>query len=879
MHSAQEIRQKFLDFFKSKQHNVVPSAPIVLKDDPTLMFTNAGMNQFKDIFLGNKKADYPRVADTQKCLRVSGKHNDLEEVGHDTYHHTMFEMLGNWSFGDYFKEEAIDFAWELLTDVYGIDKDRLYASVFKGDEKEGIPEDSEAIEFWKKYLPEKRILKYDKKDNFWEMGETGPSGPCSEIHVDLRSDEDRSKIDGSTLVNADHPQVIEVWNLVFIQYNRKADRSLELLPAKHVDTGMGLERLCAVLQNKPSTYDTDLFQPLFHKMKELSGIEYGKSEETDIALRVCVDHIRALAFGIADGQLPTNTGAGYVLRRILRRAVRYGYSYLNLNKPFFNELIPILSKQFEGVFDELKSQKEFIQKVILEEERSFLATLSAGLKKLDTIENTLQLNGAFVFELYDTYGFPVDLTRLIASEKGMTIDEAGFKNEMQKQKDRSKADAEKTSGDWVEIKSFDCDSKYVGYKNFEARDHIEAYVSMYRVQSSKGKKYFQVILNQTPFYAESGGQVGDTGIFEIDGKDYQVFDTKKEGSTIIHYLNEFPEEQAHQTVTAKVDYKRLYKVASNHSATHLLHAALRNILGDHVEQKGSLVAPDYLRFDFSHFSKVSEEDLKRIENEVNQKIRENILLTEHVNVPKEKALEMGAMALFGEKYEDKVRVIVFDPEYSVELCGGCHVQATGKIGWFKIVSESAVAAGVRRIEALTGEKAQEYVEKHFKLLDALKGVLKNDKDVLAGAKSVMNQNQQLEEALKTANAIQEKAIKEELIKSAEKLGELNFIGKTIRVSSPDSLKNILFQMRQETQNLIAVLGAEINQKATLAVIIDDELVKQKELNADQLIREAAKEIQGGGGGQPFFATAGGSNPNGLENAIHRIKKMVETQIN
>lgn len=866
-----EIRKQFLDFFESKGHKIVPSAPMVVKNDPTLMFTNAGMNQFKDYFLGHAEAKDKRVADTQKCLRVSGKHNDLEEVGVDTYHHTMFEMLGNWSFGDYFKEEAIAWAWELLTEVYKIDTSRLYVTVFEGDQEDGVPMDTESIEIWKKYIAEDRIILANKKDNFWEMGDTGPCGPCTEIHVDARTDEERAKSDGKSLVNQDHPQVIEIWNNVFIQYNRMASGKLVELPAKHVDTGMGLERLAMVLQGKQSNYDTDLFQNLIKHLEKVSGFTYGVKEETDIALRVIADHVRAIAFSIADGQLPSNTGAGYVIRRILRRAVRYGYSVLDLKEPFICGLATVLSNEMGDAFPELRSQLSILENVIREEESSFFRTLEQGIKRIDMIleeltsKNEKIISGHAVFELYDTFGFPVDLTSLIARENGFSIDEIGFNTELEKQKSRSRAATSIATDDWVELREDDR-SEFVGY------DHTETHVfiTKYRKVTQKGKTFFQVVLNITPFYAEGGGQVGDKGVLVSESETVRIFDTKKENNLTVHLTDKLPEFPL-EKFEAKVDVKRRELAASNHSATHLLHHALREVLGTHVEQKGSLVSPDYLRFDFSHFSKVTEEELSRIEELVSEDIRKNISLEEHRAVPMDDAVEMGAMALFGEKYGDLVRVIRFGD--SVELCGGTHVPATGKIGLFKITSESAVAAGVRRIEAITNDTAIAFYKEKAACLEAIQRLLKNPKDPEKAIEDLLTKNQSLSKTIEQFEKEKAGQFKQELKNQFIEKEGLLFAATKVTMGI-GSIKDVLFQLKGEmNQPFVAVIGGEEDGKASLTIMISDELVKEKELHAGNLVREYAKLIQGGGGGQPFFATAGGKNPSGLDKALEEIAKL------
>ena len=985
--NSKEIRDTFFKFFESKQHEIVPSAPIVVKDDPTLMFTNAGMNQFKDYFLGNKKAEVQRVADTQKCLRVSGKHNDLEEVGVDTYHHTMFEMLGNWSFGNYFKKEAIDWAWELLTEVYKIDKDIIYVSVFEGDEKDGVPCDDEAIEFWKQHITEDRILKFDKKDNFWEMGEVGPCGPCSEIHVDLRSKEEREKVDGKTLVNADHEQVIEIWNLVFMQFQRvwktnglqkhyafkeSSNDSIEIeknrientelipLSAKHIDTGMGFERLVRCLQGKASNYDTDIFMPLIRQLEKVSKKQYGKDEKTDIAFRVIADHVRAVSFTIGDGQLPSNNGAGYVIRRILRRAVRYGYTFLDLNEPFLTQMLPVLVEQYKELFPDYAKQKEFISKVIEEEEKSFFKTLAVGLDKInisishnvvikhgdkemlmpcrrtkrstislskfyrnefkiernkeydysiDEFDNLIYLNilpngsqvqfvgfsktalerehicylpdniyqkckrgfnaeidGKTAFELFDTYGFPLDLTQLIASEKGVKVDVEGFNKAMQEQKERSRNAENSEQSDWVIIHEDDKE-EFVGY------DYLETNVKItrYREVVKKDKKQYHLLFNYTPFYAESGGQVGDTGYIEANDEKVSIVDTQKENQLIIHIANALPQNPETQ-FKAVVSKTKRFDTMKNHTATHLLHEALRNVLGSHVEQRGSLVNEKHLRFDFSHFQKMTEEEIAEVEKQVNQKIQGNIALDEKRNTPIGKAKEMGAMALFGEKYGDVVRVIKFDS--SVELCGGTHVQATGEIGVFKITSEASIASGIRRIEAITANGALAYFNKQGKELNQVVEVVKNPK-VLPAILKLIDENTQLKKQLESFQLMQQKMVKQGLKNAIEEINGIAFIGKKIDASSADMLKNLSFELKREIDNLFLVLGAEINGKPQLSIMVSDNLVKEKNLNAGLIIRDIAKEIQGGGGGQPFFATAGGKDVSGLEKAVEKARGYVQ----
>ena len=871
---SKEIRSKFIEFYKSKSHHFVPSAPLVIKNDPTLMFTNAGMNQFKDLFLGNSKADYTRATNSQKCLRVSGKHNDLEEVGIDTYHHTMFEMLGNWSFGDYFKKEAIGWAWELLTEVYNLPKDRMYISVFEGDASENLDFDQEAFDFWRQYVDEERIIGGNKKDNFWEMGETGPCGPCSEIHIDLRSEEEIAKVSGKELVNNDHPQVVEIWNLVFMQYDRKADGHLESLPAQHIDTGMGFERLSMALQNKASTYDTDVFTPLIYFIAKKSGIAYGTSEKTDIAIRVIVDHIRAISFAIADGQLPSNNKAGYVIRRILRRAVRYGYTFLNFKEPFLFGLMPILAEQFSGVFDELVSQQEFIAKVIKEEEASFLRTLENGLKRLDQVQSGMKANktdvidGKVVFELYDTFGFPVDLTSLIARENGLCIDEKVFNEAMTVQKQRSKADAAQVKGDWIQVSDEET-SQFVGYDQVSLKTKIIKYRE---IKENKGKVY-QLVLEQTPFYGESGGQVGDKGILKNDAETIKVLDTQKENDLIVHFTDKIP-TNPNADFEATIDSSRRELIKNNHSATHLLHSALRQVLGNHVQQKGSLVSDKVLRFDFSHFAKIEPEQIGEVEKIVNDHIRQNIKLNEQRNVPIEDAKKLGATALFGEKYGDFVRVITFDPSYSVELCGGTHVQATGHIGMFKITSESAVAAGVRRIEALTGPRAFDFVLEQDKLLREIKDLLKSPNDVVKSITSLLEERQKLNKELESLHAKQAGQLKEDLLKKVQSEKGLNIIIEKLSLPNADALKKIAFELRNEVDQLFAVLAVNVGGSPQIAVVISDSVVKEKGLNAGLLVRDLAKAIKGGGGGQPFFATAGGKDLTGLDQVLLEAKTKV-----
>lgn len=892
------IRRKFLEFFEKKGHTIVPSAPLVLKNDPTLLFTNSGMVQFKDFFLGNATPKSSRIADTQKCLRVSGKHNDLEEVGIDTYHHTMFEMLGNWSFGDYFKKEALAWAWELLTEEYKLPKDRLYVSVFGGDKDDNLPFDQEAFDIWKGFLSEDRIILGNKKDNFWEMADLGPCGPCSEIHVDLRSEEERKKIPGKELVNNDHPQVIEIWNNVFMEFERywnpekggaselmkfdleykgddkktareKLRSSLTLLkplPNKNVDTGMGFERLCMAIQNKTSNYDTDVFTPLLDFISQASGIKYKKEEKTDIAMRVIADHVRAVSFAIADGQLPSNTGAGYVIRRILRRAVRYGFTFLNFKEPFIYKLVPVLANQLRDVFTELKAQEEYVSKVIFEEEASFLRTLEKGLKRMEGLQ---AIGGEQAFELYDTYGFPLDLTSLIARERGFSVDEEGFRVEMEKQKSRSKAAAAKETGDWVIIGE-DVKSEFIGY------DHLEADIKItkYRKLKQKNKELYQLVFDRTPFYAESGGQVGDTGYIASANEKIYITDTKKENELIVHSADQLPENLS-ASFSAIVDKHKRQLSMDNHSATHLLHAALRNVLGKHVEQKGSLVNDKILRFDFSHFAAMTPEEILKVEDLVNAKIREDIHLDEKRNVPIDQAKALGAMALFGEKYGDFVRVITFDPKYSVELCGGTHVKSTGNIGLFKIVSESSVAAGVRRIEAITAENAEQFVRTEIALLDEVRALLKNPKDLLASLKSLSEEKHALEKKIDAFNQEKANQIKDELARKAVKSNGYSLVLEKVSVPNADALKNIAYALRNQFEDLLLVLAADVDGKPQVTVMIGEKLAQTNKYHAGNMVKELAKEIDGGGGGQPFFATAGGKNLNGLDAVIEKARKLIQ----
>lgn len=882
--TSANIRKIFLDFFIRKGHKNVSSAPIVLKDDPTLMFTNAGMNQFKDIFLGNRKATDKRVVNTQKCLRVSGKHNDLEDVGFDTYHHTMFEMLGNWSFGDtalpaggYFKQEAIEWAWELLTKEYNIDTDRLYVTIFGGSTEDSLEIDQETQNIWAKYISIDRILPFGKKDNFWEMGEVGPCGPCSEIHIDLRSETDRKKVDGKTLVNKGNPEVIEIWNLVFIQFNRLKDGHLKPLAQKYIDTGMGFERLVRVLQNKKSNYDTDIFQPIIQHIEKVTGVKYGSNEQTDIAIRVLTDHIRAVAFSIADGQLPSNTGAGYVIRRILRRAVRYSYQYLKYQEPILHELIAPLCQQMGGAFPEIKQQKELIEKVIKEEETSFLRTLGNGIKRLQDLCAELNKNkekivkGEDVFELYDTYGFPVDLTRLIAQQEyQLDIDEAGFEMEMEAQKKRAKSAGTQDISDWIILDKSD-KVEFVGYDLLD----VESNITKYRKVKSKGKDFYQLVLDQTPFYAESGGQVGDKGFLLLNDKKIEIMDTKKENDLIIHITSKLPEKIEVNKVKAHVDELSRQLIANNHSATHLLHAALKKVLGDHVQQKGSLVNDQYLRFDFSHFAKVTDEELQKIEDIVNEKIQANISLVEKRDVPIEEAKKMGATALFGEKYGDKVRVIIFDKDYSMELCGGTHVTSTGQIGVFKITSESAVAAGIRRIEAITGPEAIKFYNQQLDQVKELKSLLNYPADVVKSVKGLIDENTGLRKSLESFEKMAAMEEKNILKENVVDINGINFIGAQIQAGSVDIIKDISFQLKNEINDLFLIIGAEINNKALISVMISDNLIKEKGLHAGNIIKELSSLIQGGGGGQAFYATAGGKNTKGIVDCVDKAKAIIE----
>ncbi len=910
--TAPEIRQQFLNFFVSKQHSIVPSAPIVVKNDPTLLFTNAGMNQFKDYFLGNKTAPCQRVADTQKCLRVSGKHNDLEEVGVDTYHHTMFEMLGNWSFGDpahpesgYFKAEAIAFSWELLTEIYKIPKEHLYVTVFEGDEKEGLPKDEEVFIEWKKYLPENHILLGNKKDNFWEMGDTGPCGPCTEIHADCRTAEEKKLIDGATLVNNDHPQVIEIWNNVFIQFNRKKDGSLDPLPAKHVDTGMGFERLVRVLQNKQSNYDTDVFMPAINAIENITNKKYdpditsasrkssqnsspGGGWEGAVAFRVLADHIRAIAFTIADGQLPSNTGAGYVIRRILRRAVRYYYSYLDYKQPLLHQLLPVIAKQFENVFPELMQQLDFVSKVVKEEEEAFLRTLDKGLKKIDEIIQASvvetstatdtsdavvkkgggSIAGKDAFELLDTFGFPIDLTRLIAAENNLTVDEAGFETEMQQQKNRSRAATAMDTEDW-QIVNEGNSKGFAGYDSLETKTKI----LRYRKVKGKGKELYQIVLDQTPFYAESGGQVGDKGQLAIGNMQLAVIDTKKENDLIIHFAESIFADMSGEVI-AKVDTQRRKHIAVHHSVTHLMHAALRQVLGKHVAQKGSLVNEEHLRFDFSHFAKVTDEEITAVEKLVNEKIRENVPVVIK-SMKKDEAIALGAMALFGEKYGDMVRVVMMDPNYSIELCGGTHTGNTGEIGYFKIKSETAVAAGVRRIEAVSGYAAEQLINDAFVEISVIRDLLKNPKDTNKAIENLLTDNASLNKRIESLEARQLVGIRNELMQKDEIINNVSFIGQAIEVPNADALKKLCFDLKHHLHDHLVVLCSNIGGKAHVAISISDTVVAAKNMDASKIIKEIVSPlINGGGGGQKNLATAGGQDVSSFAALIEKVRGLI-----
>jgi alanyl-tRNA synthetase len=868
---SQDIRSQFLDFFETKKHQVLPSSPMVLKDDPSLMFVNSGMAPFKEFFLGHGAPSSTRITDTQKCLRVSGKHNDLEEVGYDTYHHTLFEMLGNWSFGDYFKKEAIEWAWELLTEVYKIDKDILYVTVFEGCKQDGTTMDSEAYDIWKQLISEDRILKGNKADNFWEMGEQGPCGPCSEIHVDIRSKEEKSKVSGQELINKDHPQVVEIWNLVFMEFNRKSNGSLEDLPQKHIDTGMGFERLCMVLQNVTSNYDTDVFVPIIREIEAISGCDYGKQLEQDIAIRVISDHVRAVTFSIADGQLPSNTGAGYVIRRILRRAVRYGFTFLNLKEPFMYRLVTVLTKQMGTVFPEILAQKQLIQNVIKEEEASFLRTLDQGLVLLDRIINTTKgshVSGDKAFELYDTYGFPVDLTALILSEKDMTLDSVGFELELQKQKKRSRAASEVTTEDWTVLFD-DAEQEFVGYDVLKTSVKITKYR---KVTSVKEGVQYQLVFNLTPFYSESGGQVGDKGYLEsANGDVLYVLDTKKENNIAIHVLEHLPSNLT-DTFTAVVEYNQRFRTECNHTATHLLHQALREVLGSHVEQKGSAVHSKYLRFDFSHFSKITSEELKEVERFVNARIEGKLNLEEKRSVPMEQAVSNGAIALFGEKYGDVVRTIRFGN--SIELCGGTHVKNTADIWHFKIKSEGAVAAGIRRIEAITNDAAKAYYAQNNASFELVKSALNNSADPVKSITDMKSENVKLKKQIESLLKDKAVSMKGDLKQDVELVNGIHFLAKIVDLDA-SGIKDLSFELGQQFENSVLLFGSEQNGKALLSCYVSKELVGSKGLNAGTIVRELGRYIQGGGGGQPFYATAGGKNPAGLQEALDNAKSYIE----
>jgi alanyl-tRNA synthetase len=874
--TSRDIRRQFLDFFASKGHKIIPSAPIVAKSDPTLMFINSGMAPLKDFFLGNQTPPAKRVADTQKCLRVTGKHNDLEDVGRDGYHHTMFEMLGNWSFGDYFKKEAIAWSWELLTEVYRIPKDRLYVSVFKGDEKENLPFDQEAHDTWKLYIAEDRILPFGKKENFWEMGDQGPCGPCSEIHVDLRPDSERAKTDGRALVNADDPNVIEVWNNVFMQFNRRADGSLDELPAKSVDTGMGFERLCRAVQGAASNYDTDLWKPLIGFLEKFSNIEYTGTypeihadwKKTDVAMRVVADHLRAVCFTIADGELPASGGAGYVIRRILRRAVRYYYSFLDLKEPVLYRMAPILAEEFHDVFPELKAQIDFVAKVVLEEEKAFLRTLESGLKRIESLQiqqNTI--DGRQAFELYDTFGFPIDLTRLIAREKGWSVDEAGFEGALLEQKTRSRKDAAKEVGDWMVLRD-EANVEFFGYDQLELRN---SHVVKYRTVQIKGQPQYHLVLNRTPFYPEGGGQVGDTGWLEFSDEKIRVLDTKKENDLVMHVVERLPQYMQDPTVHCHVDVRKRRLTENNHSATHLLHAALRRVLGHHVQQKGSYLDDQTLRFDFAHFQKVSDEELAQIEQIVNEKIRENIALDEARSIPIEEAQKAGAMMLFGEKYGERVRMITFDPAYSRELCGGCHVRHTGQIGYFKIVSEGAVAAGVRRVEALTADAAEQYLSTIEREVTAIKLLLKTKEPAKAVA-DLQEENKRLQKEIERLVQEQANSLREGLRGKAETVNGVAFVAAVLPINDANAIKTLAYELERELGSAVIAFGSVSADKPLLTVRISDALAKERGLNAGAIVRELAQKfLQGGGGGQPFFATAGGSDASRLPEAVDAVR--------
>ena len=877
--TSHEIRKAFLDFFKSKGHLIVPSAPLVAKNDPTLMFNNSGMAQFKDFFLGNGNPPSKRIADTQKCLRVSGKHNDLEDVGFDTYHHTMFEMLGNWSFGDYFKKEALEWSWELLTEVYKLPKDRIYVSVFEGSEEDGVPFDQEAFDIWKGLIgDENRIILGNKKDNFWEMGDTGPCGPCSEIHIDLRDQAEIDLVGGKELVNNDHPQVVEIWNNVFMQFERKADKSLISLPAKHVDTGMGFERLCMAIQGKKSNYDTDVFQNTIQVIEQMSGKKYGENgtlssdSYVDVAMRVIADHLRAVAFTIADGQLPSNAKAGYVVRRILRRAVRYGYSYLGFNEPFMSKLVPVLADQFADVFPELKAQQDFVTRVVEEEEKSFLRTLETGIKRFEAINpESGIISGDVVFELSDTFGFPVDLTALLAKEKGLKIDEEGFEKALLEQKTRSRKDSAKEATDWVELNE-GADFEFVGYDEVSC----EAQILKYRKVKTKIGEEYHIVLDRTPFYAEMGGQVGDTGHIMIGSHSISIADTKKENDLFIHISRDKNLDELLQnsnTVVAHIDEERREKIRSTHTVTHLMLAAMRKVLGTHIVQKGSYQDDAVTRFDFSHFAKVTDEELGKIEDIVNEKIRENIPLETKVNIPIADAIALGATATFGEKYGDFVRVVIFDPNFSVELCGGTHATSTGKIGLFKFISEGSVAAGVRRVEAITGEKALSVINEQLSINNQLKELLRGQ-DLIKSVETLLSEKAALQKKIEVLENEKLQELKNELAKTVVNINGVNVITAKVSVPSAEALKQLCFDLKNKIENFYGVIGAEFGGKPQIAVIIDEAVMKDKNLHAGNIVKELAKEMKGGGGGQPYFATAGGSDASGLDRAIEKGKSFI-----
>lgn len=874
MLKSTEIRSQFLKYFELKKHLIVPSASIVIKNDPSLKFTNAGMNQFKDNFLGLKEPASLRIADTQKCLRASGKHNDLDDVGHDTYHHTMFEMLGNWSFGDYFKKEAIEWAWDLMVNVYGLPGDRLYATVFGGDEGDGLEKDMEAFSEWKKWIPEEQIIFCGKKDNFWEMGDVGPCGPCSEIHMDLRSDEERARVPGADLVNADDPLVIELWNLVFMEFSRKADKSLHPLPAKSVDTGMGFERLCMVLQGKTSNYDSDLFDKQREFLQEISGIKYGASSETDIAMRVVMDHVRAVSFAIADGQLPSNNGAGYVIRAILRRATRYANRFLGQDKPFIYKMVAILVELYKDVFPELAAQEKLIRENIEAEEKSFLRTLARGT---DLFENYLEdnkggtniIDGDFAFRLKDTFGFPVELTQLMAREEGWKVDKTRFDALLKEQSERGQLDGKVQTGDWVKVNEFEDMPEFIGY------DHIEGMAKILQYRTLKGKKgeIFQIVTNKTPFYAEGGGQVGDKGSMSKGDEVIYVLNTKRENELIIHFVDKLPDLAAGEWIL-EVNAPRRKAILANHSATHLLHAALRQVLGTHVEQRGSLVSEKVLRFDFSHFNKMTAEEMAEVEQIVNRKISEGIALEEDRNLAIEEAKAKGAMALFGEKYGDSVRVITFDPEYSVELCGGCHVNNTSEIRMFKLISESSIAAGVRRVEAYTSDRAYAFLDQKASLLEEISELLKGAKDPVKAVDQLVQKNREMEKLIEKMNAEKVGQLREGLKAKVKDMGDFSLLNEVVEVGSANDLKKLAFNLRQGLENTLIVLGAVLNEKPMLNVILTTDLEKSGKFNASQLVRELAKEIQGGGGGQAFFASAGGKNASGIAAAVKKIEALI-----